>query len=152
MRFPWTKQRALFTEEEQHLVHEAIREAEQRTSGEVRVFVEKCCRYVDAIDRAAELFFHLQMEKTEHRNAVLVYVALKDHQFAIFGDEGIYRKAGAAYWYRLVRTMTDSFNRDNYAQGMAACIREIGQALHQYFPSDKSTDRNELPDIIVFGQ
>ena len=59
---------------------EAIQEAEKNTSGEVRVFVERKCKYVDPVDRAKEIFFNLKMDKTKDRNAVLLYIAMDDHQ------------------------------------------------------------------------
>jgi len=54
--------------------------------------VESRCRYVDPLDRAAEVFANLKMEQTDARNAVLVYVALKDRQLALLGDKGIHEK------------------------------------------------------------
>jgi uncharacterized membrane protein len=141
-----------FTEEEARLIVKAVKHAEQRTSGEVRVFVENRCRWVDAIDRAAEIFFSLKMEKTENRNAVLIYVAVKDRQLAIFGDEGIHQKVGSSYWNNRVREMLASFNKDNYAEGISNCAVQIGEALEQNFPYDRGTDKNELPDDIVFGK
>ena len=150
--FPWQKSKPLLSEEENKMVVEAIRIAEQRTNGEVRVFVESRCSWVDAIDRAAELFFGLQMEKTEKRNAVLVYVALKDHQLAVFGDEGIHKIVGVEYWNRVVAEMISKFNKDDYARGISDCVLQIGEALTTHFPYDKETDKNELPDTIVFGR
>lgn len=146
------KNKPLFPEEDTRLIVKAIRQAEKNTSGEVRVFVESRCSWVDALDRAAELFFMLKMQNTEQRNAVLVYVALKDHQLAIFGDEGIHRKVGSEYWNNLVKEMLISFNKQDYAKGIAECVIQIGDALHTHFPYKKETDKNELPDEIVFGR
>jgi uncharacterized membrane protein len=146
------KKMPFFTEEEARLIVKAVKHAEQRTSGEVRVFVENRCRWVDAIDRAAEKFFSLKMEKTENRNAVLIYVAVKDRQLAIFGDEGIHQKVGSSYWNNRVREMLASFNKESYAEGIANCAVQIGEALEQNFPYDKGTDKNELPDDIIFGK
>ena len=92
------KRKEFFTDEEKQSIVDAVRIAEQRTSGEVRVFVESHCRYVNAIDRAVEIFENLQMQRTELRNATLVYVAIKDRQLAVFGDEGIHQKVGNEYW------------------------------------------------------
>lgn len=122
------------------------------TSGEVRVFVESHCRFVDALDRAAELFFKLEMDETDDRNAVLVYIAVRDHQLAVFGDEGIHQKVGMEYWQKEVRMMTENFKKDNYAEGIRQCVLDIGAALHQHFPYDHDTDKNELPDDIIFGR
>jgi len=150
--FPWKKRKSLFHEEDTRLIVKAIRHAEQRTSGEVRVFVESRCSWMDAMDRAAEVFFTLKMEKTEQRNAVLVYIALKDRQLAVFGDEGIHQKVGSEYWNKVVGEMLATFNKDNYAKGIADCVIQIGEALTTHFPFDRDTDKNELPDEIVFGR
>src|SRR5690348_5587175 len=96
--FPWQKKKAFFSEEENKQLVDAIQKAEQQTSGEVRVYVESKCKYVDALDRAQEIFVSLKMHETELRNATLVYVAVKDRQAAVFGDEGIHQKVGGQYW------------------------------------------------------
>jgi uncharacterized membrane protein len=141
-----------FSEEEKEKILSAIQKAEQTTSGEVRVYVEKRCRFVDAIDRAAEVFYSLKMDQTAHKNATLVYVAFKDRQMAVFGDEGIYTKTGKDFWNEAVKKMVHHFNRENYAQGIVEVIGQIGEALSHHFPYDASTDKNELPDDIVFGK
>ena len=150
--FPWKKKKNFFTAEEQQLIIDAIHNAERMTSGEVRVFVESKCSYMDAIDRAAELFFQLEMQKTNDRNAVLVYVAMQDRQLAVFGDEGIHNKVGNEYWSTEVKKMISNFNRENYAAGIAEVVKDIGVALTKNFPFNNDTDKNELPDDIVFGK
>jgi uncharacterized membrane protein len=150
--FPWQKKSGFFTVEERQLIIEAVRNAERRTSGEIRVFAESHCPYMDAIDRAGQVFFKLQMQKTDDRNAVILYVAIRDRQLAVFGDEGIHAKVGQEYWNREVQQMINSFNRENYAEGIRQCVADIGEALHTHFPFDNDTDKNELPDDIVFGK
>jgi uncharacterized membrane protein len=146
------RKKEFFSEEEKKSIVDAVKQAEHRTSGEVRVFVEGKCRYVNAIDRAVEIFENLQMHNTDQRNAVLVYVAIKDKQLAVFGDEGIHQKVGNEYWAGEVVKMITAFNKDNLAEGIRQCILNIGEALCTHFPYDKNTDRNELPDDIVFGK
>lgn len=146
------RKKQFFPEEDNRLIVKAIRQAEKATSGEVRVFVESRCPWMDAIDRAAELFYRLKMDKTEQRNGTLVYVAMKDRQLAVFGDEGIHQKVGTEYWNARVAEMLASFNRDDHAKGIAECVIQIGEALHTHFPFNRETDKNELPDEIVFGR
>ena len=150
--FSFFKKKNFFTAEEQQLIIEAIQNAERMTSGEVRVFVESKCSYMDAIDRAAELFFQLEMQKTDDRNAVIVYVAMKDRQLAVFGDEGIHKRVGNEYWNNAVHKMISNFNRENYASGISEVVKDIGEALTKNFPFNNDTDKNELPDDIVFGK
>jgi uncharacterized membrane protein len=145
------RKKKFFTDEEQRLIVSAIQNAERCTSGEVRVFVESRCSYMDAFDRAVEIFTQMGMHATEERNGVLVYVAIKDHQLAVLGDEGIHRKVGNEYWNTEVGKMIRDFNRDDYAKGIAGCVEDIGEALQKYFPyTDK--DKNELSDEIHFGR
>ncbi|MDB5196940.1 MAG: hypothetical protein JWP88_1311 [Flaviaesturariibacter sp.] len=152
MRFPWHKPIPFFNDAESTQLVEAIQKAEQRTSGEVRVYVESKCSYVDAADRAAEIFFQLEMDKTEQRNATLVYLAVKDKQAAVYGDEGIHLKVGAEYWQDVVQKMMLHFKKENLADGLCQGITDLGEALVHYFPYDRQTDKNELPDEIVFGK
>ena len=146
------KKNKFFTAEENQFIVEAIHQAEQETSGEVRVFVESKCSYMDAIDRAAEIFSRLQMHKTTERNAVLIYIAVKDRQLAIFGDEAIHKKVGNEYWGRLVKQMISHFDKNNFAEGIRHCVLEVGKDLQKNFPHHKYTDKNELPDDIMFGR
>jgi uncharacterized membrane protein len=146
------KKKSFFPEEDTRVIVKAIRHAENQTSGEVRVFVESRCSWMDAMDRAKEIFFSLKMDKTEQRNAVLVYVAIKDRQLAVFGDEGIHQRVGNEYWNRVVGEMLASFNSNNYGEGIGNCVIQIGDALKTHFPFNRETDKNELPDEIVFGR
>jgi uncharacterized membrane protein len=141
----------ILTDTEKKQIVDAIRTAESRTSGEIRVFVEHKCKAIDPVERAEEIFFQLAMDKTIDRNAVLLYVAVKDRQLAIYGDKGIYQKIGKEYWDNLVGHILQHFNSKNFAAGISEYVHRIGEGLHNYFPYDKAFDQNELPDDIVFG-
>jgi uncharacterized membrane protein len=141
-----------FSEQEKQLIVQSIQKAELRTSGEVRIFVESHCRFVDPVRRAKEVFTGLKMYETAQRNGVLLYVAMKDRQLAVYGDDGIHTKVGDAFWNAEVKKMLSYFNQSNYATGIAEIIHAIGEALSTHFPYDGATDKNELPDDIVFGR
>lgn len=141
-----------FSPADNEKIVQAIRQAEMNTSGEIRIFIENKCRYIDAMDRALEVFSGLKMEQTEARNAVLLYIALKDHQLAVYGDRGIHEKVGAEFWSGAVVKILGHFNHEDYAGGISNCITEIGNSLKQHFPYNKTTDKNELPDDIIFGK
>lgn len=145
------KPKEFFSPPEKQKIVEAIRAAEKRTSGEIRVYVESRCSYVEPLDRAVEIFFGLQMEKTEDRNAVLLYLAMKDRQMAVFADKGIHEKMGSEFWANEVKKMTALFGNAHYGDGIAGIVTEIGVALHYHFPYEDD-DKNELPDDIVFGR
>ena len=140
-----------FSAEEKEQIVTAIKHAEHKTSGEIRVYVENKCSYVDALDRAKEIFARHNMQQTRERNAVLIYVALVHRQFAILGDEGIHEKVGAEFWENEVKNMIEYFRHENYTQGIVHVIEKVGNALKDHFPYDEKNDKNELPDDILFG-
>lgn len=142
----------LLSPADQRRVVEAVKAAERTTSGEIRVYVESRCSYVDPMDRAKEIFFSLKMDCTEAHNAVLIYIAITDKQMALYGDEGIHRKTGGdPYWKHELNIMRRFFQEGRIAEGIASCATNIGAALSAHFPYSIDTDRNELPDDIVFG-
>lgn len=152
MKIPFFSKKEFFSTLEKNQIVAAIKQAEQQTSGEIRLYVESRCRYVESLDRAAEVFTHLDMGKTASHNAVLIYVAVKDHQLAVFGDQAIHEKVGEVFWKEKVMHMLSHFKQDRYVDAIVKTIQDIGAALKYHFPYDRQTDINELPDDIVFGR
>lgn len=149
----FSKNKALLPKDVQEAVVARIQEAEKNTTGELRIFVESHCTYVDAMDRAKELFEQLGMTETVKRNAVLVYLALNDKQFAILGDKEIYEQAGGAtFWQKAAEHMRTHFSNGDIKSGLCVGIDELGYALAENFPYDPEVTKNELPDEIVFGK
>jgi uncharacterized membrane protein len=152
LKIPFFSRKDFFSDTEKTQIITAIHAAEQQTSGEIRVYVEKRCRFVDPLDRAAEVFAILKMGKTASHNAVLIYLAVKDRQLAIFGDSGIHEKVGEEFWRKEVSHMLAHFQNCEYAEATTKVILDIGAALKFHFPYDRQSDINELPDDIVFGR
>ncbi|MFN8241897.1 MAG: TPM domain-containing protein, partial [Bacteroidales bacterium] len=86
-----------FTDEQKSRIKSAISEAEEATSGEIRVHIETSCTG-EVLDRAAWIFKKLGMHKTDLRNGVLFYLAVKDRKFAVIGDAGINSKVSEGFW------------------------------------------------------
>jgi uncharacterized membrane protein len=149
--FSFFKKNEFFYSEEKQKILDAIQWAEEKTSGEVRIYLESRCRFVDPLYRAAEIFWGLKMEQTKDHNAVLVYVALRDRQFAIYADSGIHEKVGTEFWEKEVEKMKIHFKQKQYSEAIVHVVKDIGEALHKHFPYQRDTDKNELPDDIVFG-
>lgn len=145
------KKKTFFSKEEEERMVQAIRFAEKQTSGEIRLFVESKCSFLNPIDRAKELFAELNMAATQDRNAVLLYFAMKDRQMAIWGDEGIHQKLGQDFWNNKVSTILEDFKNENFTEGICKMIADVGDALKSNFPYT-SEDKNELDDNIVFGK
>jgi uncharacterized membrane protein len=135
--------------EEQRIVN-AIKAAEENTSGEIRIHIERKCKK-DVYTEAVEVFERLGMTKTELRNGVLILVALDDHKFAIIGDQGINEKVPSNFWEETKELMVDHFKAGRIADGIIEGITDAGKQLKQYFPY-QSNDENELDDDISYGK
>jgi len=138
-----------FSKEEKELIKSAVKEAELNTSGEIRVHLDKHCKE-DVMDRAAWWFGKLKMHKTEQRNGVLFYLAVKDQKFAILGDAGINALTTDDFWDHIKEKMLGSFSEGAFASGLQEGILMAGKALKEHFPYQDG-DVNELSDDISFG-
>jgi len=140
----------LLSKEQEKSVMNAIKEAETNTSGEIRVHLEDRCKSDDPITRAIEMFGELHMHETELRNGVIVYVAIKDHKIAVWGDEGIHTKVGQDFWNDVIETMQKYFGAGDFENGLREAILMVGDKLKANFPY-QSDDENELSDDISYG-
>lgn len=151
--WPFGRKKQYLDDKEQERVVASIQKAEQNTTGELRVYIEGKCSYVDPMERAREIFEKLGMVETVKRNAVLVYLAVEDHQYAILGDEQIYIQAGGEeFWKKAAAEFRSYLSQGKLADGLCVCIDELGEALAKNFPYDPNVTKNELPDEIVFGK
>jgi len=133
---------------DQDRIVEAIRAAEARSRGELRVHVSS--RAVEDPQKAAAAQFEkLGMAGTAERNGILIYVAPKSQTFAVIGDAGIHEKCGAPFWGELVAAIGGEFREGHFTDGLVNAIARAGDALATHFPrlTDR-TDRNELPDQV----
>jgi len=120
--------------------------AENNTSGEIRVHLEKSTEK-DALERAKEVFCFLKMDETKQQNGVLFYVAVDDKKFSILGDKGINNAVPDDFWNSIKNIVLEHFSKTNYAEGLKQGIVETGLKLKEFFPY-QSDDKNELPDEI----
>ncbi len=151
--FSFFKKKSLLNQKVQQAVMKHIQAAESKTTGEIRVYVEEHCKYPDPLMRAGEVFAQLKMNQTSGRNAILIYLALADKKFALYGDEVIYEKAGGQqFWDKAAHQLKEHFKKNETEIGLTKCIDELGTALSNTFPYDPSVKKNELPDEIVFGK
>lgn len=128
---------------------EAVREAESRTSGEIRVFVtRRRLRGEDVRARARTEFERLHVGNTALRNGVLFYIAPAERKFAVIGDEGIHAKCGQNFWDETASAMEALFREGKFSEGVLAGLERAGAMLERHFPR-RSDDRNELSDRVA---
>ena len=126
----------------------AIREAESKTSGEIRVLIQRGKLNSDPLVAAQKKFHRLGMHKTRERNAVLIFVAPRVHKFAVVGDDAIHKKCGNEFWQGVAEGMRTHFQNEKFSDALVEALREIGTLLARHFPKT-SEDTNELPDDVI---
>jgi uncharacterized membrane protein len=138
------------TRAERDRVRDAVRNAEKRTSGEVRVHLDAAIME-GVLDHAAFVFDDLGMKKTKDRNGVLLYVSVPSRKVAVIGDAGIHAKSGQHYWDSVLELVLSHFREGRYCDGLCAGVERIGEQLREHFPYERD-DMNELDDDVSLGR
>jgi uncharacterized membrane protein len=138
------------TRAERDRVRDAVRNAEKRTSGEVRVHLDAAIME-GVLDHAAFVFDDLGMKKTKDRNGVLLYVSVPSRKVAVIGDAGIHVKSGQHYWDSVLELVLSHFREGRYCDGLCAGVERIGEQLREHFPYERD-DMNELDDDVSLGR
>src|SRR6266436_1546170 len=129
---------------------QAIRDAESKASGEIRVYVQRGKLSADPLIVAQKKFQRLGMHKTRERNAVLIFLAPRAHKFAVVGDKAIHERCGEQFWQHVVSGMRTHFQNEKFSHAIVEGIGEVGKVLAAHFPRT-SANANELSDEIAEG-
>ena len=143
------KASTFFSPSEKEDIKMAIRQAELDTSGEIRVHIETTCPG-DVLERASRLFEKLDMHKTQLRNGILIYLAIRNRKFAIIGDMGINTVVPDNFWDNIESEMLNQFRDNRFTEGLIKAIEMAGSQMKKHFPY-ATNDINELPDEISFN-
>jgi uncharacterized membrane protein len=111
----------------------AMREAEQKTSGQIRVLISHKS-VTDSVAEAQKEFVRLGMTNSPEKNGVLIFVAPRTHKFAVIGDAGVHAKCGDEFWRELAKAMTEYFRKSEFTEGIIHGVRKAGQLLAEHFP------------------
>ncbi len=118
---------------DQQRVREALRQAELRTTGHIRVSVAPLF-WGDVHKAAEKAFVRLGMTETPHRNAVLFFVAPARRKLVVLGDSGIHETVGQQFWHDVVRLVLDHFRAGEFTGGLIKGIDAAADRLATHFP------------------
>jgi uncharacterized membrane protein len=142
--------RPFLTGSEKKRISEAIAKAEATTTGKIHVHILARSGHEDVVALARGIFHKLGLQKTAHRNGVLILVSHLDHRFAIYGDEGIHDKASQHLWDRAAKTLKEHFAARRYPEGIEACVAEVAAELAKHFPKGGGgPEKNQLPNEVT---
>lgn len=141
------KKRLLSANDDARLI-KAIQSAEAKTSGEIRVHIEKTCKG-DAIEECKKHFARLNMHQTKDRNGILFFLAIESKSFAVWGDEGIHQKVSDEFWKSISDCAISYFKQKDYVTGIEKAVELCGEKLKLHFPIE-ADDKNELSNTISY--
>lgn len=131
-------------------IAKAICNAEKMTSGEIRVCVAKKCTG-NPLHAAAKKFREMKMDKTQLRNAVLVYVCPNHHKTAIIGDKGIHEIAKEGFWDDVLQEMLNHFKKNDMVEGICQGVGRVGELIKARYPVSEN-DINELSNEVILEE
>jgi uncharacterized membrane protein len=140
----------VFSERDLDDIAAAVARVEHATAAEVRVHLERRVHRgsADALARARAVFQHLGMERTRHRNGVLVYLALEDRKLAIVGDEAIHARVGDQYWERVRDLMVRHLRAEAPRDAVVHAVEDLGRVLAEHFPRRPGDEPGELSNEV----
>ena len=121
------------TEDETAKLSQRVSSFEAKTTCEL-VFHFRRRLGKEPLKKNEELFYKFGLEKTKHRNAILITLALSDRQFAIWADEGVIRHTGDALWVRVTELMSHLLKNGKRLQALMAAIDETEAVLFKEQP------------------
>ncbi|MEL7833978.1 TPM domain-containing protein [Fodinibius sp. Rm-B-1B1-1] len=142
--------RQFLSEQEEQQIVEAINNAEQKTSGEIRIHLEHHCEG-DALDQAAQIFHELGMDETQLQNGVLIYIATEDHKAAVYAGKGIHREVDEGFWDDILQILVQHFKNEEYEEGIEKAVHKVGNKLEQLFPYHQKGDLDELSNEVSYN-
>jgi uncharacterized membrane protein len=145
----WLGKQSLMRRLDVKRIEDALRAAEQRTSGEIRVSVSRFF-WGDVRQAAERAFTRMGMTATRERNGILFFVVPARRRFVVLGDQGIHTKVGQQFWDKLAQALSAKFRTGDFTGGLVDAIALAGEELARHFPHTEA-DVNELPDRVDFG-
>lgn len=134
------------TSDQEQAVVDAIRVAEARTSGEIRVVITSRLVMRPEI-HARRLFAKLGMERTRRRNGALIVLFIRRRRFVVLGDSGFDEFADHGYWQDIAAEISAQLHEGRKLEALTSAIRKIGETMAAHWPPDASNP-DELPNVI----
>jgi len=130
-----------------HAVATAILAAEERTSGEIRVFISRQSP-ANPVREARRQFCILEMTRTPLRNGVLLYFAPANRAFAVADDESLAFRIGTALTETVRAAMEPAWTEGRFHEAVLAAVDAVGVELSRHFPRSR-IDRDDLPNHVL---
>jgi len=144
----------ILNDTEKKAIEAKIAEIESQTSGEIKVVIAKSSpRWKYGSKHPVQtktllLFKKHQIHKTIDATGVIILFSLKEREFYIHADKGIYQKIGAEKLNTFSQNLTEDMKAGRYCEGIIKLLNGIAIPLIQYFPIQEG-DINEICNSVI---
>lgn len=99
--------------------------------------------------RALRHFVESGAYATENRTGILVFISYMEREVRVVADTGISSKIAQVEWDGIARTVATGMKEGRLADALREAVTDCGELLSRYFPVNRETHENELPDGLV---
>ncbi len=101
------------------------------------------------VRRRAVQYFRLAAEnRTEGREAVLLYLSVAEHRAELVADAAVHKAVAPEAWGAAMAALVDAVRAGRPGDGMVAAVGAIGTILSEHFPKT-AANPNEIPDRVI---
>lgn len=140
-----------FPKQDQFLIAEAVKTAEQGHVGEIQVVIEghlpvgQAYRHTPQL-RARQLFAELGVWDTEFNSGVLLYINLCDRAVEIVIDRGLHQATQQEQWQNICQSMIEMLKAQQYRGAVIDGVTKIGDVLSSFYDNCITEIGDELPN------
>lgn len=119
-------------------ISETIGQVESETNAEIRLSIredrDEKETGLSMRDLALKEFASLKMHETKDRTGVLLLIVFDEHQFYIYGDEGITKRSDPETWTDVAATLEDHFKQGKFEAGVHAALQTLKAHVREFIP------------------
>lgn len=143
-----------FSKQDQMVIAEAVKQAEQGHVGEIQVVIEghipsNQAYHQDTRLRAQQLFAELGVWDTEKNSGILLYLNLCEQKVEIVIDRGIRNATEQSVWQNICDQMILELKAKRHRNAVVDGVISIGKVLNLYYKKVDLQDQNELPNTPI---
>ena len=138
-----------FNKQDQFVIAEAVKNAEEGHVGEIQVVIEGHMPCAQAYHqntrlRAQQLFAELGVWDTEQNSGVLLYLNLCEQHVEIVIDRGIMQATEQREWQNICNNIVANLKNKQYREAVVQGVTKIGMILNRFYDHKFEDKVNEL--------
>lgn len=102
----------------------------------------------EVIERAQLEFYWANLQKTEGRTGILIFLSLMERECVVLADQGISKLLPKETWDEVVKTVIGGIKEKKASEGLSKAVLMCGEILAKHFPAS-AQNPNELANHLI---